>query len=165
MMKAMISALVLSLSVIILAGCSDAASSQVPKVGKTYQEKLDKAWDTAGKGEAPVFACATVVGTAVGMQSAGKGNKSEAVQAYEACYVDVFVHYANTFMNTGDHAKLDGGGPPRGCIELFKSYVVHTNSLGNFAKDFEIDPQTLKKKILANFDEKASLCLPLISSM
>lgn len=165
MMKAMLSVLVLSLSAIMLAGCSEATGSQAPKVGSTYQEKLDKAWDIAGKGEAPVIACATVVGTAVGMQSAGRGDKSEATQAYEACYIDVFVHYANAFMKTADHAKLDGSGQPKGCIALFKSYAVHTNALGSFAKDFELDPQTLKKKIHANFDEKASLCLPLISSM
>lgn len=162
-MRTKTSALALGITVFILAGCGDEDSTQAPKLGGIYQEKLDKAWETAGKGEVPTFACANVVGTAVGMQSAGQGKKSEAVQAYEACYVDAFVHFSNAYMKTEGRAELNDRGQPEGCIGLYTSYVIHTNSLGNFAKDFDIDVQVLNKKIHTGLDETASLCLPLIS--
>src|SRR5690606_12639143 len=112
-------------------------------VSSTYQKKMDAAWETASQGKSPTISCASVVGTAVGMVSAGQGKKSEAIQAYEACYVDAFVQYANVYIAQPDKAALDKRNQPEGCGILSTHAMIHQVSLGGFAKDLGLDTKAL----------------------
>lgn len=153
MKKIQLSTVILSIAVMALSACSDSAASAVPKVSNTYQKKLDAAWETAGQGKSATMACTSVIGTAVGMTKAGQGEKSEAAQAYEACYVNVFVHYANALIAQPDNAVLGLRDQPVGCRTLFTQARVHQSALGGFAKDFDLDSNVLDAKIRAALDQ------------
>ncbi len=164
MKKIQLSALILSALMMTLSGCSDSTASAVPKVSSTYQKKLNAAWDTASQGKSPTISCASVVGTAVGMASAGQGKKSDAIQAYEACYVDTFVQYANVYIAQPDKAALNKRNEPEGCGTLFTHAMIHQVSLGGFAKDLNLDVKVLADKVRAGLSPGAAACTNLFTN-
>lgn len=155
--------LLLSASVM-LSACGDTNSSNnIPKVAAPYQKSFKEAWDIAGKGQVPTYACAVVVGTADSTLKYGQGDKAEAVQAYEACYVDAFVKFANVYMAQTDNAKLDSSNRPQGCNKIIVSFAIHSGALGEFVDTFDLDKKTLNEKVRAGLTEPASLCPDLIT--
>lgn len=143
--------------VVALSACGDSTASDAPKVSSTYQKKMDTVWETAGQGKSPTMDCASVIGTAVGLKMSGQGNKSEAVQAYEACYVDAFVRYANALLAQPDNAALGSRDQPKGCLKLFTQARIHQSSLGGFAKDFDLDTSALDAKVRSALDQGAAV--------
>ncbi|MBP6020053.1 MAG: hypothetical protein KA735_11215 [Burkholderiaceae bacterium] len=163
MKKIQLSTLILGALMVALSGCGDSTASAVPKVSSTYQKKLDAAWDTASQGKSPTISCASVVGTAVGMASSGQGKKSEAIQAYEACYVDAFVHYANVYIAQPDKAALDKRNQPAGCGTLSTHAMIHQVSLGGFASDLGLNTKALADKARAALGQGAAACTSLFA--
>ncbi|NYT65019.1 hypothetical protein H0A58_03445 [Alcaligenaceae bacterium] len=153
MKRIQLGTLVLGGLVMVLSACSDSTASSVPKVSKTYQQKIEAAWNTASQGKSPTMDCASVIGTAVGMNMSGQGKQSEAAQAYETCYVSSFAHYANTLIAQPDNAALDSDKQPKGCMALFTQSRIHQSSLGGFAKDFGLDKTLLDAKVRSALDQ------------
>lgn len=163
MKRIQLRSLALAALMLALSACGDSTASAVPKVSSTYQKQLDAAWDTASQGKAPTMACAHVVGTAVGMTSSGQGKKSDAIQAYEACYIDTFVHYANVYIAQPDKAVLDKRNQPEGCGILSTHAMIHQVSLGGFAKDLGLDTKALAVKARAALGTGAAACTRLFA--
>lgn len=150
--------LFLAASVMLSAGI-EAKSQTMPKVAAPYQKSFTKAWEKASQGEVPSNACAVVVGTASSTVKYGKGDKAEAAQAYEACYVDAFVQFANVYIADQNQANLNDSNILKGCSKIFMALNTHTNALGSFITEFDLDKENLNKKIRAGLSEQSILCL------
>lgn len=133
-MKSIIPAMAL---VLVLGGCG---GSDVPKVADRYQERIQEAWEKADKGESPTNTCARVVGSAVGLASVNEDNRQNAVEAYEACYVDVQAHWVKRKI-----ALADSDGSP--CMSLMTGLMTGRMSLGAFADDLGLEVEALDARI------------------
>lgn len=142
----------------LLFGCGNDTNSSTPKVASIYKKYMDAAWEVASEGKSPSIACASVMGTALSTVNYGKGNKTEAAQAYEACYVDVFVQYAKVYMSQSDHAQQTNNKPAKGCMALAISYRIHRMALGDSAQDLGLDSNVLAQKLYNNLGDVAVLC-------
>jgi len=98
-----------------------------PAVAERYQAGLDRAWAQAEQGRAPSSACAQVIGTAVSLAQQAKDahDRTEAVQAADACYVRAMILFLNHHME-----KIESG--ESNCIAPISAMAVHRGSLGGF---------------------------------
>lgn len=92
-----------------------------------YRASFEQAWQAAGEGRSPSTACASVVGTAVGLISttanAGQ-DRLDAVAALDACYVGAMVRFVDTTL------AVENAGTSE-CIKLITALPVHRSSLGS----------------------------------
>lgn len=149
----------LALLSLAITGCTESGSGSQPSVPKLYQEHFKEAWATSSKGKLPMNECAQVLGTALGMVLSKKDENNQAQQAYEACYVDAFVNYANVHFTLNDNAKLEHDNTPKGCLKFASSLRMNTSALGSFADKFNVDIKVLDQRIRSGLSETASLCL------
>lgn len=159
MMTKKISLFLLLSASVMLVVCGESVSSTMPKVAAPYQKSFNEAWEVASQGKVPSNACAVVVGTASSTLKYGKGDKAEAAQAYEACYVDAFVQFANVYIADQNQANLNDSNILKGCSKIFMSLNTHTNALGAFITEFDLDKENLNKKIRAGLSEQSISCL------
>ena len=141
---------------LLLSGCSD---NQKYNLGKPYQKNFNAAWQEAGQGQSPVNTCLSVGVTAISMVSAGQDKNNEAQQAFEACFVDAFVRYANVSFSHLDNTQADSIAFIKACSG-FRSNL-RANSIvmgGEYAKKFDADIEVLNNKIRAGLVETATLC-------
>lgn len=124
--------------VLVLGGCG--GGSDVPKVADRYQERIQEAWDAADQGKAPTNKCALVVGSAVGLANVNDDNRKDAVEAYEACYVDVQAHWVKRKI-----ALADADESP--CMPLVTGLMTSRMSLGAFAEDLDLEVEELDARI------------------
>lgn len=123
--------------VLVLAGCG---GSDVPKVADRYQERIQEAWEKADKGESPTNTCALVVGSAVGLSNVNDDNRQDAVEAYEACYVDVQAHWVKRKIELADADESP-------CRSLSTGLMTGRMSLGTFADDLGLEVEALDARI------------------
>lgn len=150
--------LLMALMSLVITGCGESGSGGQPSLPKLYQEHFKDAWAVSNRGKLPLNECARVVGTAVGMVMAKRDENNQAQQAYEACYVDAFVNYANVFFTLDDNAKLERNNQPKGCLVYAQSLRMNKSVLGGFADKFNVDTEALDQKIHDGLGEVASLC-------
>lgn len=133
--------------VLVLAGCG---GSDVPNVADRYQERIQEAWEKADKGESPTNTCALVVGSAVGLSNVNDDNRQDAIEAYEACYVDVQAHWVKRKIELADADDSP-------CMSVMTGLSIGRMSLGTFADDLGLEVEALDAriadKIEANVEE------------
>ncbi|MDY0205060.1 MAG: hypothetical protein RBR82_00385 [Pseudomonas sp.] len=151
--------LLIALISFVITGCGESGNGSQPGLPKLYQEHFKEAWATSSQGKLPLNECARVVGTAVGMVMAKKDKNNQARQAYEACYVDAFVNYANVYFTLDDNAKIERDNTPKGCLTFAQSLRMHTSIVGGFADKFDVDTNALDQRIRSGLSETAALCL------
>lgn len=111
-----------------------------PAMPEAYRDRLTEAWQSAGRGENPIQACAIVTGLAVGRShQAGGGQNSDAARAFEVCYVDIPARYIET--------RVSGGNADQVCSTIATFLVTARMSLGGFAADLGIDRANLDAKV------------------
>lgn len=153
-----INMLALVLASFLLSGCGDSsASGDQFGLGKPYHEYFKEAWATSSQGKPPLTECARVVGMATGMFTAQKDKNNEAQQAYEACYVDAFVNYANAYFALDNNAVIEGD-EPKGCAMYERSLRMHKSSFDSYAERFNLDLHDLDARIRQGLGETAALC-------
>lgn len=141
----------------LVTGCSKSNADSQIELGKPYQDYFKEAWAVSSQGQPPLKECARVVGMAAGMFTAKKDKNNEAQQAYEACYVDAFVNYANAYFALADNAVIEGD-EPKGCMMYERSLRMHKSSLDSYAERFNLDLQNLDARIGQGLGETAALC-------
>ncbi|MCK9533113.1 MAG: hypothetical protein M0Q98_00265 [Pseudomonas sp.] len=144
---------------LLVTGCGESNSASQPGLSKLYQEHFKEAWVVSNQGKLPLNECARVVGTAVGMVMANRDENNQAQQAYEACYVDAFVNYANVYFTLDDNAKIERDNTPQGCLKFAQSLRMHKSIVGGFADKFAVDTNALDQRIRSGLSETAALCL------
>lgn len=142
----------------LVAGCSESNTDSQLGLGEPYQAYFKEAWAASSQGQPPLQECARVVGTAAGMFTAKKDKNNEAQHAYEACYVDAFVNYANAYFALEDNAVIEHGAP-KGCLMYERSLRMHKSSLDSYAERFNLDLQDLNARIRQGLGEAAALCV------
>lgn len=144
---------------IVLSGCSDSSDNKVSGVAKPYQEKLTQAWQEASQGKSPAMTCLYVGAAAVQMVAEGKDKNDEARQAFEACYVDAFVHYANVLFSQDNSADTKSTAFITACTDFRRNLRGGLLTAGNeYADKLNIDLDDLNKKVRAGLLERATLC-------
>ena len=142
----------------LVTGCSESNADSQLELGEPYQAYFKEAWTVSNQGQPPLQECARVVGTAAGMFTAKKDKNNEAQHAYEACYVDAFVNYANAYFALEDNAVIEHG-EPKGCLMYERSLRMHKSSLDSYAERFNLDLQDLDARIRQGLGEAAALCV------
>lgn len=142
-----------------ITACGDSESGSQTGLAAPYQAYFKEAMQAGSQGKLPINECAKVVGTAVGMILAKRDENNQARQAFEACYVDAFVNYANTFFTLDDNAKLDSDNRPQGCMQFTQSLRMHKSSVGGFANKFDVDSKELDQRLRNGLSETAAACL------
>ena len=107
-----------------------AMADSKPRLAEPYRKGFDRVWERAEAGKAPTMACASVVGTAVGMaQRAGADAtvRRDAVAAAHACYVLAAAQYLERYLATASG--------PAACNGPIAAMAVHRSSLGGFITD------------------------------
>jgi len=150
--------LLLLLASLLVTGCSESDAGGQFGLSEPYQKYFEEAWAVSSQGKPPLQECARVVGTATGMFAAKKDKNNEAQQAYEACYVDAFVNYANAYFALEDNAVIEGD-EPKGCLMYERSLRMHKSSLDSYAERFNLDLQDLDARIRQGLGEAAALCV------
>lgn len=153
-MKKILQILLLAL----LAGCGSEAKTDIPKVSSDYKKNMDAAWSVADEGKSPTIACAQVIGTAAATVKYANGNKPEAAQAYEACYVDAFAKYAKVFMAQPEQAEKVNDKWSMGCLKLASSYRIHSMAFDDSAKDLDLDINVLVQRLRKELGNVAESC-------
>ena len=96
-------------------------------LAEPYRTSFEQAWQAAGEGRSPSTACASVVGTAVGListtASAGQ-DRRDAVAALDACYVGAMVRFVDTTL------AVENAGTSE-CVKLITALPTHRRSLGS----------------------------------
>ena len=142
----------------LVTGCSESDATGQSRLGEPYREYYKQAWAVSSQGKPPLAECAQVVGMAAGMFTAKKDKNNEAQQAYEACYVDAFVNYANAYFALDDNAVIEDG-EPKGCFKFSRALWMHKSSLDDYAERFQLDLQVLDARIREGLVEAATLCV------
>lgn len=124
--------------VLVLGGCG--GGSDVPQVADRYQERIQEAWEKADKGESPTNTCALVVGSAVGLSNVNDDNRQDAIEAYEACYVDVQAHWVKRKIALA-------GADDSPCMSVMTGLMTGRMSLGTFADDLGLEVEALDARI------------------
>lgn len=144
---------------LVLTGCSDASDHQASGLAKPYQEDFAVAWAQASQGESPVMTCLQVGGTAARMVAEGKDKNNEARQAFEACYVDAFVHYTNVLFAQDDNADTESISFINACIDFRRNLRAVLFTMGSeYAEKLDMDLEGLNNKIREGIVEAVTLC-------
>ena len=143
---------------LLVAGCSEPEAGVQAGLGEPYQKYYKEAWAVSSQGKPPLVECARVVGMAAGMFTAKKDKNNEAQQAYEACYVDAFVNYANAYFALEDNAVIERGAP-KGCLMYERSLRMHKSAMDSYAERFNLDLHDLDARIRQGLGKVAALCV------
>lgn len=143
----------------VLIGCSDASDDKASGLAKPYQENVAVAWTQASQGESPAMTCLQIGGTAARMVAEGKDKNNEAQQAFEACYVDAFVHYTNVLFAQDDNAKTESMSFNRACTDFRRNLRAVLFTVGSeYASKLDVDLEGLNNKIREGVVEVVTLC-------
>ena len=149
--------LLLLLASLLVTGCGESDVGGQFGLSEPYQKYFEEAWAVSSQGQPPLKECGKVVGMAVGMLMAKKDKNNEAQHAYEACYVDAFVNYANAYFALDDNAVIEHG-EPKGCLMYARSLRMHKSLLDSYADRLSSDLQSLEVRVREGLDETAALC-------
>lgn len=127
---------ILLIAAILLAACGGSATPDFPR---DYADRLQTAWDLAGRGENPTHACSVVVGFAVGRSGNSADARPEAARAFQACYVDIAARYLDV--------RLGNSGGPEACGQLLGYTTIARMSLGGFAGEIGLDRAELDRQL------------------
>ncbi|MBX3724564.1 MAG: hypothetical protein KF823_01425 [Xanthomonadales bacterium] len=124
------------LSALVLSACG---GSGAPSFPSDYADRLQAAWDSAGRGENPTHGCSVVVGLAVGRAGSAPAARSDAAQAFQVCYVDVSARYVE--------ARLAASPGEESCANLAGHIMIARMSLGGFAGEVGLDRAQLDRQL------------------
>lgn len=129
---------------LVLTGRSDASDHQASGLAKPYQEGVAVAWAQASQGEFPAMTCLQVGGTAARMVAEGKDKNNKARQAFEACYVDTFVHYTNVLFAQDDNADIESMSFIGACTDFRRNLRAVLFTAGSeYASKLDVDLEDL----------------------
>lgn len=134
---------------VLLAACGGSATPDFPP---DYADRLQTAWDLAGRGENPTHACSIVVGFAVGRSGNSPDARPEAARAFQACYVDIAARYLDV--------RLAGPAGQDECGRLLGYATIARMSLGGFASEIGLDRTALDRQLADRIGSRVRLACP-----
>lgn len=130
-------------------------SGDRPDFPPAYADRLQTAWDAAGRGENPTHACSIVVGFAVGRAATSPEARADAARAFEACYVDIAARYLD--------ARLSGSAGDSACGGLLGYLSIARMSLGGFAGEVGLERAELDRQLSARVADRVRQTCPALA--
>lgn len=125
----------------------DAPPSDLPALPEAYRRTLTRAFGTAAEGRDPTMACTGVIARAAGNPPPdGGAPTTDAVRAFELCYVDVRARYIEHVMGPIT-SRTPAETRDTACLTIISHAIIARSSLGTFAKNVSLDVATLDRTL------------------